>query len=351
MPDWLYNLVVIGALLGFPVTLIMAWMYDLTAKGLRRTSPVGLKLTPPGRSGPGLVSPAPVATAEAVATGTTVRITPDLERVEERPTTPPYGGASGVPPVAKAPSALLTSKIGLTSLLALAFFVNWLETTVETWIGADSGLVSDLRYQTAHAVHWLEGTLSFEYHDATNAIATVGYSSSYFLLFPLLLIAVGLTLARRPTVRPFRVFSLAVLIDYAVSLPFFVLFPVPERWAYSESSAMLLSDKWSSQLIEAVRPISGLDNCFPSFHVSLTVVLILVALLYRLRVRWSVLALGTTVILSTFVLGIHWIADIVAGLAVGVLSVMLALRLDRGIPEVDWQFVDIPFERTPSATE
>ncbi|UCC71449.1 MAG: protein kinase [Gemmatimonadota bacterium] len=355
-PDWMMTLVVIGALLGFPAALVMAWMYDLTRHGLRRTSPWGL--TPPdtlrtrGVSLPraGLVSPPP-ATIDQVFTGTTVRVTPDLDRVAERPTTPLYGEAAVAPVAMKEPSPLLTSKIGLTSLLALAFFVNWLETTLETRLGADSALVSDLRHHMAYAVHWFEGHLSFEYHDVTNSIATIGYSSSYFFLFPLLLIGVGLALARRPDIRAYRVFSLAVLIDYALSLPFFIFFPIPERWAYSESGAMLLSDKWSSQLIEAVRPISGLDNCFPSFHVSLTVVVVLLALLYGLRLRWSIVALGATVVLSTFVLGIHWIADVIAGLALGVLSVMLALRVDNRIPEDVWQFVDIPFEGTGPAPE
>jgi membrane-associated phospholipid phosphatase len=46
------------------------------------------------------------------------------------------------------------------------------------------------------------------------------------------------------------------------------------------------------------------------------------------------------------VLGIHWIADIIAGLAVGMLSVMLALRLDHRIPDDAWQFVDIALEDT-----
>ena len=35
-------------------------------------------------------------------------------------------------------------------------------------------------------------------------------------------------------------------------------------------------------------------------------------------------ALGMTVILATFVLGIHWLADIIAGIAVGLLSVAIA---------------------------
>jgi serine/threonine protein kinase/membrane-associated phospholipid phosphatase len=352
LPPWMLTLVVVGTLLGFPLALVLAWMYDLTFQGLRRTGPARLSSSPPGAlgtrvpspPGTGVASPPP-STPEHVPAGTTVRITPDLERVEEVPATPPYGAPAAGPPIQE-PSPLITSKVGLTSLLALAFFVNWLETTLEARIAGDSAFVTELRHQTAHAIHWLEANLSFEYHDVTNSIATIGYSSSYFILFPLLLVAVGVVLARRPGIRPFRVFSFAVLINYAVCLPFFILFPVPERWAYSESGAMLLSDKWSSQLIEAFRPISGLDNCFPSFHVSLTVVIILVALLYRLRLRWSVAALGATIVLSTFVLGIHWIADIVAGLAVGVLSVMLALRFDHRIPDDIWRFVDIALEDT-----
>ena len=38
--------------------------------------------------------------------------------------------------------------------------------------------------------------------------------------------------------------------------------------------------------------MSGLDNCFPSFHVSMTTVVILTCYLFRVRLRLSVLALG-----------------------------------------------------------
>jgi membrane-associated phospholipid phosphatase len=146
---------------------------------------------------------------------------------------------------------------------------------------------------------------------------------------PLLLLLTLFVLARRPGITSYRVFSLALTVTYAVSLPFFLFFPVPERWSFPDSNAILLSDLWSSKLIEAFRPISALDNCFPSFHVASTVVIVLVWFLFRLRFRVSILALGTTVILSTFVLGIHWIADMGAGLALGFLSVAVALRLDR----------------------
>ena len=119
------------------------------------------------------------------------------------------------------------------------------------------------------------------------------------------------------------------------SLTFFVFFPVPERWSHHASEATLLSDLWSSKLIEAVRPISGLDNCFPSFHVSLVTVIVACCYLYRVRLRTSVLLLGLTVFLSTFLLGIHWIPDIVAGVGTGVLGVAVARRLDAAIASAE----------------
>ena len=206
---------------------------------------------------------------------------------------------------------------------------NLVETWIETWLRDSAGVGRELGYQIAAAFHALEGWLSFEHHDATSSVAVYGYSISYFFLSPLLGLGVAWALARRRDISPFRVFCLAVAVAYAVSLPFFLFLPVPERWAYPLSEAVLLSDQWTSKLIEAIRPISGLDNCFPSFHVSLTVITVLAAYLFAVRLRTVVLALGATVVLSTFVLGIHWIPDMAAGLAVGVLSVAVAWRLDQ----------------------
>ncbi|MCA1579902.1 MAG: CHAT domain-containing protein [Acidobacteria bacterium] len=218
---------------------------------------------------------------------------------------------------------------GPALLLAALFLANLVETSAETWLQAKYDLGLDSSHRIAYAVHSLESRVSFENHDLADPIAVYGYSIAYFFIFPLLGLAVAFALARRKDPRPFRLFAVAVAIDYLVSLPFFLFFPVPERWAFPDSGAMLLSDRWSSRLIEMIRPISGLDNCFPSSHVSLTVVLIAFCYLYRFRFRATVLALGTAVILSTFVLGIHWIADILAGVSVGALSVSLARIAER----------------------
>jgi membrane-associated phospholipid phosphatase len=218
--------------------------------------------------------------------------------------------------------SVLQNRTRLTLLVAAIFALNLVVTNTQ----AKYGLGSSKQYQITYAVHQFERNFSFESHDATNLLAVYGYSISYFLLFPLLCVGVAVALVRRRELGPYRVLVLAGAIDYVVSLPFFLFFPVLERWAYPDSGALLLSDRWSSKLIEATRPISGLNDCFPSFHVSMTVILILLCYLFHIRLRTVVLFLGMTVMFATFVLGIHWLADILAGLAAGLLSVALALR-------------------------
>ena len=214
-------------------------------------------------------------------------------------------------------------------LLAVVFVVNFLETTIEALARDRWGLGRELGYHLARAAHWFEGATTVEGYETASPIIVYGYSSAYFFAMLVLVLATGWALARAPGREPFRVFALAVTVDYAISLPFFLFFPVPERWAYPESGAILLSDLWAPELIEVFRPISGLDNCFPSFHVSLTVVMVAFAFIYRLRYRWSALWIGLLIIFSTSVLGIHWLTDIAAGLATGILAVAVARLMDR----------------------
>ena len=216
------------------------------------------------------------------------------------------------------------SKTVSTVIIAAVFAANLVETAIEDHLG----LGREQRARAAHTFQSIEGGEFFLNHDLTSVIAVYGYTFSYFFVFLLGSLAIAVALALREDGRQYRVLSLAVAINYLVSLPFFIFFPVPERWTHAEGGALLLSDLWSSSFIEMLRPVSGLDNCFPSTHCSLTVTLILMAYLARLKVRTPVLALGLTIILSTFVLGIHWLPDMAAGISVGVLSVLLARRLE-----------------------
>lgn len=213
-----------------------------------------------------------------------------------------------------------------TMLLALVFLANYIQTSVDAALTPRS-LGVEAGYPIADAFQWFERYLSFELHDTTSAIASYGYSASYFVIFPVLCLYVAWALARKRDPRPYQAVSLAVAIDYAISLPFFIFFPVPERWSSPLTEAMLLSDKVSDKLIEFIRPMSGMDNSFPSFHVSLTVLVVAAGFMFRVPMRMSALVFGATIVLSTFVLGVHWIPDMIAGFAVGIASVLLAWRM------------------------
>ena len=222
---------------------------------------------------------------------------------------------------------MLNKKSQLFLLLAAVFGLNYVETWSETWLKTRFGVGLVSGHLITVAFQQFENNLSFEHHDATNLIAVYGYSVAYFFFLPVVGIMIAISLARKKDIVPLRVLSLAVTIDYLLSLPFFLFFPVPERWTSADSSAILLSDLWSTSLIEGIRPLSGLDNSFPSFHVSLTMVLVVICFVFRIRFRLTWAVLGSLVVIATFILGIHWIPDILAGLALGPLSVLLALRL------------------------
>jgi membrane-associated phospholipid phosphatase len=253
-----------------------------------------------------------------------------LKGIAERAPLPSFVSPKPPPPPPPPPPPVERhSVLRPTLLLAAVFLANLVETRLDAWL-TPSSLGAAAGYPITEAFRGIEehlGLQSFASHDATNLVAAYGYTFSYFFVLPLVCLFVAWNLARHEDARPYRALSLAVAIDYAVSLPFFVFFPVPERWAFFDSEAMLLSDKWSDRLIEAIRPMSGLDNSFPSNHVSLIVIAATASLLFAVPYRKCILPLGATVVLSTFVLGVHWIPDIVAGLGLGVFSMLLARRL------------------------
>ncbi|MGH8551993.1 MAG: TIR domain-containing protein, partial [Methylococcales bacterium] len=189
-------------------------------------------------------------------------------------------------------------------------------------------------FLNARAFKQLEGDISFSGQSRTPLSSIAGYSFAYFLLLPSMLLAAAVFAWRKASIRPARILTFALIVDYLLSLPGFLFFPVPERWAFPDSGATLLSDLLSTRLIEMIRPISGLDNCFPSVHVSFSILVILFAYWFRTRFRHSLLFLGLSVVLSTFALGIHWLPDIVSGVAVAGLSLAVAIRVDRSLADI-----------------
>ncbi len=131
--------------------------------------------------------------------------------------------------------------------------------------------------------------------------------------------------------------NISVLIgyiaNYLLALPFYIFFPVRECHEYAPSGepfVRLVLDDMHPAIMQALRPMSGIDNCFPSFHTSLTVTIALCAWFSgrnAFRIVMAVMALS--IILSTLYLGVHWVTDVGAGVLSGVVAFMLGEWLGR----------------------
>ena len=124
------------------------------------------------------------------------------------------------------------------------------------------------------------------------------------------------------------------LMNYVIVLPFYVFFPVSECHVVAGTdgapAARLLIDDVHPAIMTILRPMSGIDNCFPSFHTSLAVTMALAAWHTRRKAFATVLTvLAAANVFSTLYLGIHWFSDVAAGLLLGLLAYLVARRVAR----------------------
>ncbi len=224
---------------------------------------------------------------------------------------------------------ILNNRLGLVFILLALFIVNYIQTQME--VNLKTPAQYETGYQIAQAFMELEGNLDFSRFEDLGVGAAAAHSISFYILFPVLLLAVIAGLLFRREITPFRVMTLGLAISYVISLAFFIFFPVPERWALPQANALLLSDQWSTGWVEFYRSFRALDNSFPSLPAAFTLVMIFVCYRYRFKFKNPICLLGIMVILSSFTLGIHWMPDLVMGGFLGVFSASLAVLWDHRI--------------------
>jgi membrane-associated phospholipid phosphatase len=123
-----------------------------------------------------------------------------------------------------------------------------------------------------------------------------------------------------------KVTLIAYAANYGLGVLFYTMFI-----AYGPRNVMpsVVSQPMYETFPEVMLLTSAINtnvNVFPSLHTSLAVTAMILALMTRRSFpRWTPIALviGTSVVVSTMYLGIHWLTDVVAGIALGALSVYI----------------------------
>ncbi|ELY43846.1 PA-phosphatase-like phosphoesterase [Natronorubrum sulfidifaciens JCM 14089] len=127
--------------------------------------------------------------------------------------------------------------------------------------------------------------------------------------------------------RPLRELLTAYTLNYTIGLLLYVfVIAYGPRNMMPELVEALLYDTYP-QYQHLTRQVNRNTNVFPSLHTSLAATVSILA--YRTRVQypgWNIVAavLGISVAISTMYLGIHWVIDVLAGIALAYVSVELA---------------------------
>jgi membrane-associated phospholipid phosphatase len=199
----------------------------------------------------------------------------------------------------------------------------------------DDAVTAALGYDLTPRVHALEGDRGAVLQRLASPGATWVFSFAYIVLFPTIMLAPVLLAAAGAGVPACRAFLKAIIINYAVCLPFYLLAPVKEMWAGNPDHVRLLLDDVSPRIIEAYRSTSALDNCLPSFHVSLSVTVAILA--WRTGPRAfsaATVCAAALVVVGTIYLGVHWLTDVAAGVLLGITAAVAAGRELIPVPPV-----------------
>jgi membrane-associated phospholipid phosphatase len=210
----------------------------------------------------------------------------------------------------------------LVALIAILFFNK-----VELWIENRMHYKPDF----TGSIYRIEGNLvehiqKFFHHD----LLTFFTSYFYVVVFPAVMIASIFIYTYQKNYRLFYAVCYAIMFNYLIAIPFYLFFPVNEVWAFHPNVSLLIVDVFPT-FEQEYRPLSGLDNCFPSLHTSLSVSMALIAMKSNIKFWKIFVPISSAIILFTiFYLGIHWVIDMFGGVVLGTIAARLGLRISEG---------------------
>lgn len=192
---------------------------------------------------------------------------------------------------------------------------------------ADPALTRFLGYDLTPLMRGFEGDLVARIQDAARSPAAdwffaLVYSYGFAFLYgflPGLLLLLGRREAGRAVLR-------AILLVWMVGIPSYLFVPVDEPWSVGIGVANVLHEVMPPSANQSL-VAAAINNEFPSLHAAHSIAI--GATLWRLERRlflWLLVPI-LGVPLATVYLGVHWVADLAAGLVLGLAAAWLGPRM------------------------
>ncbi|WP_128906252.1 phosphatase PAP2 family protein [Halorubrum amylolyticum] len=183
-----------------------------------------------------------------------------------------------------------------------------------------------LNWNVTDELYAVEGEFVATLQHAVPPAALEFFSATYVLGFAFLLVTAPLLYFLSSSQRRLKELLVAYVVNYGVGSVCYTLFVAYGPRNHLPSVEGLMYEFYpATQTLTAA--VSSNTNVFPSLHTSLAAAVALVAWRSRREhPRWFAIVafVATSVVISTMYLGIHWLADVVAGLGLGWGSVRLA---------------------------
>ena len=114
---------------------------------------------------------------------------------------------------------------------------------------------------------------------------------------------------------------------------------LPGMWIISGLRDQLNSAEGISALMTSKEAaLSVLRDAFPSGHTMLTLMTLIFAFRYKVGLRWFLLPLGISLILSTVLLRYHYVIDVISGIVFALIAIKTAPPLQYFLNRQPWGF-------------
>ncbi|MFP4654421.1 MAG: phosphatase PAP2 family protein [Methanohalobium sp.] len=188
------------------------------------------------------------------------------------------------------------------------------------------GISSYVNYATYLIM--IEGNIVSYFQNIATPSLTYISSVIYLLGFPFLLVFTFFILVYTRKFKALEEYIIAFVLIYIIAYPVFVFFPVKVTGHTLQSVEPLLYNL-SPIIVHGIEMSDpGLNNCLPSLHTAMSMMAMMIATFRTnfLRYKLFSIVVTTSILFTILYLGIHWITDMVAGIALALIVYLIVTR-------------------------